>query len=97
MVAGLSSPGCTGPVTTAVRSVPRVGNAQVSLTSHNAPPSAAGIAAFSLGRLQNPIPLAGIELWVDPARPLVHFAAQPKHLSLTVVSLEVIDAFRDEL
>jgi len=29
--------------------------------------------------------------------PLVHFAAQPKHLSFTVVSLEVIDAFRDEL
>jgi uncharacterized protein YdhG (YjbR/CyaY superfamily) len=30
-------------------------------------------------------------------RPLVHFAAQPKHLSLTMVSLEVINAFRDEL
>src|SRR5688572_11094591 len=30
-------------------------------------------------------------------RPLVHFAAQPKHHSLTVVSLEVINAFRDEL
>jgi uncharacterized protein YdhG (YjbR/CyaY superfamily) len=30
-------------------------------------------------------------------RPLVHFAAQPKHLSFTVVSLEVINAFRDEL
>jgi uncharacterized protein YdhG (YjbR/CyaY superfamily) len=29
--------------------------------------------------------------------PLVHFAAQPKHLSFTVVSLDVIEAFRDEL
>jgi uncharacterized protein YdhG (YjbR/CyaY superfamily) len=29
--------------------------------------------------------------------PLVHFAAQPKHLSFTVVSLDVINAFRDEL
>lgn len=29
--------------------------------------------------------------------PLVHFAAQPKHLSLTVVSLDVINAFREEL
>jgi uncharacterized protein YdhG (YjbR/CyaY superfamily) len=29
--------------------------------------------------------------------PLVHFAAQPKHLSFTVVSLELINAFRDEL
>lgn len=29
--------------------------------------------------------------------PLVHFAAQPKHLSFTVVSANVIDAFRDEL
>lgn len=29
--------------------------------------------------------------------PLVHFAAQPKHLSFTVVSLDVMNAFRDEL
>jgi uncharacterized protein YdhG (YjbR/CyaY superfamily) len=29
--------------------------------------------------------------------PLVHFAAQPKHLSFTVVSLDVINGFRDEL
>jgi uncharacterized protein YdhG (YjbR/CyaY superfamily) len=29
--------------------------------------------------------------------PLVHFAAHPKHLSLTVVSLEVVNAFREEL
>jgi uncharacterized protein YdhG (YjbR/CyaY superfamily) len=29
--------------------------------------------------------------------PLVHFAAQPKHLSFTVVSLDVVNAFRDEL
>jgi uncharacterized protein YdhG (YjbR/CyaY superfamily) len=29
--------------------------------------------------------------------PLVHFAAHPKHLSFTVVSLDVINAFRGEL
>ena len=29
--------------------------------------------------------------------PLVHFVAQPKHLSFTVVSLDVIEAVRDEL
>ena len=29
--------------------------------------------------------------------PLVHFAAQPKHLSFTIVSLDVLNAFRDEL
>ena len=29
--------------------------------------------------------------------PLVHFAVQPKHLSFTIVSLDVVDAFRDEL
>jgi uncharacterized protein YdhG (YjbR/CyaY superfamily) len=29
--------------------------------------------------------------------PLVHFAAQPRHLSFTIVSLDVVDAFRDEL
>jgi uncharacterized protein YdhG (YjbR/CyaY superfamily) len=29
--------------------------------------------------------------------PLVHFAAQPKHLSFTVVSASAINAFRDEL
>ena len=29
--------------------------------------------------------------------PLVHFAAQPKHLSFTVVSLDVMNAFRDAL
>jgi len=28
---------------------------------------------------------------------LVHFAAHPNHLSFTVVSLDVIDAFRNEL
>ena len=29
--------------------------------------------------------------------PLVHFAAQPRHLSFTVVSLDVVNAFRGEL
>ena len=29
--------------------------------------------------------------------PLVHFAAQPKHLSLIVVSLDVMNAFRKEI
>jgi uncharacterized protein YdhG (YjbR/CyaY superfamily) len=29
--------------------------------------------------------------------PLVHFAAQPKHLSFTVISADVVDALRDEL
>jgi uncharacterized protein YdhG (YjbR/CyaY superfamily) len=29
--------------------------------------------------------------------PLVHFASQPRHLSFTVVSLEVVDTFRDQL
>jgi uncharacterized protein YdhG (YjbR/CyaY superfamily) len=29
--------------------------------------------------------------------PLVHFAVQPRHLSFTIVSLDVVDAFRDEL
>src|SRR5512145_563130 len=29
--------------------------------------------------------------------PLVHFAAQPKHLSFTIVSLDVVNAFRDQL
>lgn len=29
--------------------------------------------------------------------PLVHFAAAPKHLSFTIVSLDVMNAFRDEL
>jgi uncharacterized protein YdhG (YjbR/CyaY superfamily) len=29
--------------------------------------------------------------------PLVHFAAQPNHLSFIIVSLDVIDAFREEL
>jgi uncharacterized protein YdhG (YjbR/CyaY superfamily) len=29
--------------------------------------------------------------------PLVHFAAQPKHLSFTVISLDVISAVRDDL
>jgi uncharacterized protein YdhG (YjbR/CyaY superfamily) len=29
--------------------------------------------------------------------PLVHFAAQPKHLSFTIVSLELINALRDDL
>ena len=29
--------------------------------------------------------------------PLVHFAAQPKHLAFTIVSLAVVDKFRDAL
>jgi uncharacterized protein YdhG (YjbR/CyaY superfamily) len=29
--------------------------------------------------------------------PLVHFAAQPRHLSFTVISLDVIEALRGEL
>jgi uncharacterized protein YdhG (YjbR/CyaY superfamily) len=29
--------------------------------------------------------------------PLVHFAAQPKHLSFTVVSLDILNSVRDEL
>ncbi len=30
-------------------------------------------------------------------RPLVHFAAQPRHLSFTLVSLDVVNAVRDQL
>ena len=38
-----------------------------------------------------------IPTYKQHGRPLVHFAAQPKHLSFTVVSAEAIDAFREEL
>ncbi len=63
---GRSSPGCTGPLAISVTSMPRVGNASFALTCGNAPPNASGLLALAAAGLATPIPVLGVEFWLDP-------------------------------
>ncbi len=63
---GRSSPGCTGPLAISVTSMPRVGNTAFALTCGNAAPNAMGLLALAAAGLATPIPVLGVDLWLDP-------------------------------
>jgi hypothetical protein len=64
---GNSSPGCNGPLSSSVNSMPRVGNAGFALTCGNAAPNSVGLIAITDRRLLPPVTVLGVQVWVDPS------------------------------
>ncbi len=62
---GSSSPGCAGPLPIGIDSWPGVGTT-FAVTCGNAPPLGVGVAYFGALGLSAPLPVAGMNLWVDP-------------------------------
>lgn len=67
---GASTQGCTGPLAIGVNSLPKVGHGGFALTCNNAPPAAPGICLLTSSGLASPLPILGVNLWLDPAGPL---------------------------
>jgi hypothetical protein len=66
---GLGSASCAGArVRAGIAAVPQRGNAAFALVCTNAPAPGTGVAQFSLSLLPQALPIAGFELWVDPAQ-----------------------------
>ncbi|MEM7204304.1 MAG: hypothetical protein AAF628_28855 [Planctomycetota bacterium] len=63
-VFGTTSPGCAGPLAASSYPLPSAG-ATIELICSNAPPTTAGLLLISAGALPAPIPVLGIDLWVD--------------------------------
>jgi hypothetical protein len=67
---GDSSPGCAGPPAIGATSIPEVGNGAFAVTCGKAPPSAAGLLAFSGAPTPSPLVLAGVQILIDLASPV---------------------------
>ncbi|MBK9385598.1 MAG: hypothetical protein IPN34_12375 [Planctomycetes bacterium] len=65
---GRSFPACNGGIEIAVSEQPRLGASGFAITAANAPGNASGLLFASFAGLANAIPVAGIELWIDPAQ-----------------------------
>ena len=72
---GRSSPRCTGPLAISAPSSPRIGNAAFAVSCDQAPPSTAGLLAITGAELENPIPVLGIDLWINPTPLFVPISA----------------------
>ncbi len=68
---GSSTPGCAGPLPIGVTSIPQVGNAAFAVICGNAPAGGAGLLGFSGALLATPIPILGVQIWIDLASPLL--------------------------
>jgi hypothetical protein len=87
---GRSSPGCTGPLAISVTSMPRVGNGSFALTCGNAPTSASGALVLAASGLTIPIPLLGVEVWLDPSGAFfVAFSARSNSLGASEFALPI--------
>lgn len=86
---GSSSPGCTGPLAISVNSMPRLGNAGFALTCGNGPPSASGLCALTANSFSTPVPVLGVEIWVDPSPVLVWLTANSNGIGASFVSLPI--------
>lgn len=65
---GASSPGCRGPLAIGVSSMPQVGNSLFTITCGNASPGSLGALAFAGASLASPVPVLGVDIWVDPGQ-----------------------------
>ncbi|MEM7201603.1 MAG: SBBP repeat-containing protein [Planctomycetota bacterium] len=65
---GTSSPGCNGVIGIASHTEPLVGET-ISITCSNAPPSSLGALIIGVSALPAPLPILGIDLWVDLSAP----------------------------
>ncbi|MGB3968582.1 MAG: hypothetical protein WBO45_17740 [Planctomycetota bacterium] len=63
---GGASIGCSGLPRIDVGSMPAVGNAAFEILGSGVPPGSPGLLALAGGGLTAPVPLLGIEVWVDP-------------------------------
>ena len=67
---GNASAGCAGPPLVGVNSQPRIGNAGFAFLATDAPANSGGVILLSSRKLTAPIPVLGVELWLDPAGPV---------------------------
>jgi hypothetical protein len=64
-VFGLATPGCKGVQAIGVDSMPNIGNSGFTITLGNALPFALGIMVFTDLGLSVPVPVSGVDAWVD--------------------------------
>ena len=70
----MSTAGCLGGLHATVSSLPNLGNADFAFVGHRGPANAPAVALLSSSPAASPIPLAGIDLWVDAAGLIGGFA-----------------------
>ena len=86
---GGSSPGCSGPLAASVSSMPSLGNAEFAFTCGNAPPSGIGRLALGTRRLNSPVDLLGVDLWIDPSDAFVLLPASSDAIGASSVALPI--------
>jgi hypothetical protein len=70
---GAATPGCRGLAETRTSSAPHVGNATFTLRCTNGNPGGAGLLLLGTGALTTPLPLFGVDVWLDPGHPFVSY------------------------
>lgn len=70
---GNSTPGCLGPLALTVGSVPVPGNLDFAVVCTRAPANAGAFLAVSFGTAPNPLPVAGIQYFLDLPSSIVAF------------------------
>ena len=66
VASGQSTPGCLGPILLAPTAAAQLGNLDFALAATTAPANAIAIWGLSAGALAAPLPLLGINVWLDP-------------------------------
>ncbi len=74
LAVGMSTTGCLGAMHATVSSLPNQGNADFAFVGHRGPANAQAVALLSTSPAAAPIPLAGIDLWVDASGLIGGFA-----------------------
>lgn len=86
---GASSPGCRGPLSIGVTTMPRVGNADFKLTCTGASPAAAGVLVLGVNALQTPVVVLGVDVWVDLASTTVLVATSTDSYGGAIVPMPI--------
>lgn len=68
---GTPTSGCFGTPQSSASSAPAVGNAAFGFSCLGAPPATVGVLAWSNAALPAPLPLLGIDVWLDPTAGLL--------------------------
>lgn len=93
-VVGEPTPGCLGDAVAWTRGIPQLGSASFGITCVNTHPFLGAVSAIGFGGLAAPVPYDGVDVWLDPALPIVtmyvpggasgnllHLLALPTHAS----------------
>lgn len=70
---GASTPGCLGPLEMSFGSLPQVGNLAFAPMCTQAPPGAGAFFAVAFQAAAVPLPIAGIDFWLDPSSSTIAF------------------------